>query len=173
MHILAVAIDKILLIMCYSRCCYTNYCGSKCFCDFRMYTIYHADPRALPPWEMCKDCRWNSCLTLFRNHCHCQRPNHGAAGEVVVYRDDRCKDLVEIRCPNNYLSMQNKKYRRNHSLDECRHWPVYTCRFPHTELEEYIWNIWKGTASPNVPNRTAVSWKLYYFLCMAYVNCQL
>lgn len=121
--------------------------------------VRYADPQVLPPGEVCKDCRWKYCLTLL--HCHCYTSTHGAAGEVVVYRDDVQKDLVEIRCPWNYLSMRNKKYRSNHTLCECRHRPVHTCGFPHHKLEEDIWNIWKGTASANVPNRTAVSRSCY------------
>ena len=118
--------------------------------------IDHADPSELPPCEVCKDCRWECCLALFQHQCW--TGTHSAVHEVVVYKDEMEKDLVEIRCPWNYLGMRKKKYQCNHSLDKCRHRPIYTCGFPHTEVEEEIWNIWKGTASANASNRTAVSW---------------
>ena len=115
----------------------------------------HSDKSKLPPYEVCKDCRWKCCLTLFM--CQCWTHTHSAVDEVVVYKDEVEQDLVEIRCPLNYLSMRNKKYQCNHTLNECRHHPVYTCGFPHMEVEQEIWNTWKGMASANVSNRTAVS----------------
>ena len=114
-----------------------------------------ADPSVLPPFEVCKDCRWECCLTLFQ--CQCWTHTHSAVVEVVVHKDELEKDLVEIRCPRNYLGMRSKKYQCNHTLDECRHHPIYACGFPHTEVEQRIWNIWKGTASANASNITAVS----------------
>ena len=89
----------------------------------------------------------------------CFTGTHSAVDEVVVYKDEVKKDLVEIRCPLDYLSMREKKYQCNHTLNECRHHPIYACGFPHTEVEQEIWNVWKGTASANVSNRTAVSWQ--------------
>lgn len=122
---------------------------------------FYADPSVLPPFEVCKDCRWDYCLSLFRYQCWAPA-THNAVAEVVVFKDEQQKDLVEIRCPMNYLSMRNKKYRGNHTQNECRHHPVYTCGFPHCQVEEDIWNMWKGTASANVPKRTAVSCCIYY-----------
>ena len=126
-----------------------------CMRGSKIMFIDLADPSKLPPYEVCKDCRWKCCLTLIK--CQCWTHTHSAVDEVVVYKDEMEQDLVEIRCPMNYLSMRNKKYQCNHTLNECRHHPVYTCGFPHMEVEQEIWNIWKGTASANVSNRTAVS----------------
>ena len=113
---------------------------------------------------MCKDCRWECCLTLFQ--CQCWTHTHSAVVEVVVHKDELEKDLVEIRCPWNYLGMRNKKYQCNHTLDECRHYPIHACGSPHTEVEQRIWNIWKGTASANTSNRTAVSWRMRLTHCI-------
>ena len=104
---------------------------------------------------MCKDCRWECCLALFQFQCWTH--SHSAVDEVVVYKDEKQKHLVEIRCPWNYLSMRNKKYLCNHTLDECRHRPIHKCGFPHTEVEQDIWNVWNGAASANASSRTAVS----------------
>ena len=119
------------------------------------------DSSSLPLCEVCKDCRWEDCLKLFQ--CQCWTGTHSAVDEVVVYKDEISKDLVEIRCPKNYLGMRNKEYNCNHILDECRHYPIYTCGFPHTEVEQEIWNTWKGTASANASMRTAVSWEEWSF----------
>lgn len=123
-------------------------------CACGITSAHCAEASELPSWEVCKHCRWECCLTLFQ--CHCLAPSHSAVNEVVVYKDEMQKDLVEIRCPKNYLGMRNKEYQCNHSLEECRHSPIYTCGFPHTEVEQEIWNVWKGTASANASNRTAV-----------------
>ena len=125
------------------------------YVDATLPTVY-SDPSELPPYEVCKDCRWECCLALFQHQCW--TGTHSAVHEVVVYKDEMEKDLVEIRCPRNYLGMRKKKYKCNHTLHECRHCPVYTCGLPHTEVEEEIWNVWKGTASANASKRTAVSW---------------
>ena len=124
------------------------------YVDATLPTVY-SDPSELPPCEVCKDCRWECCLGLFQHQCW--TGTHSEVHEVVVYKDGMEKDLIEIRCPRNYVGMRNKEYRRKHTQRECRHRPIYTCGLPHTEVEEKIWNIWKGTASANVSNRTAVS----------------
>ena len=131
---------------------YTYMC--KCITLYDIFTV-NADRTKLPPYEVCNDCSWEYCVTLFE--CQCFTGTHSAVNEVVVYKDEVKKDLVEIRCPWNYLSMRKKQYQCNHTLNECRHHPVYTCGFPHTEVEQEIWNTWKGTASANASDRTAVS----------------
>ena len=139
-----------------------------------LYIAHNADPSVLPPCEVCEECRWRCCLSLFQ--CHCLTGTHGEElkDEVVVYKDETEKDLVEIRCPWNYLSMRNKIYHRTHTLDECSHRPTHDCGSPHTEVEQNIWNIWKKTASANASNRMAVSWEKgspTAAVCLAYLTC--
>lgn len=117
-----------------------------------------ADPSRVPALELCKNCRWEVCLTLCQRHClggaHPQ-PSVPKMNVVVCKAEDKLT-LVEIRCPRNYLNMRGRKYIFNHTQHGCTHHPYYTCGFPHSEVEAEIWNAWKGTASANVTRRTAV-----------------
>ena len=122
-----------------------------------MCCLIAADPSCLPALELCKNCRWEMCLKLCQRRClsgtHTQQ---SAVPNVVVYISEEKLTLVEIRCPRNYLNMRDKKYIFNHTQHGCPHYPYYICEFPHSEIEEEIWNVWKGTASANVTRRTAV-----------------
>ena len=104
---------------------------------------------------MCKDCRWKCCLSLVQ--CQCLSGTHDKEEEIVVYKDEEEKDLVEIRRPWNFLGMRNEQYHCKHSFNECIHRPIHNCGSPHTEIEQDTWNIWKGTATASA-HRTAVSW---------------
>ena len=84
------------------------------------------------------------------------QPTPVAKINVVVCKAEDKLTLVEVRCPRNYLNMRDQKYIFTHTQHNCNHHPYYTCSFPHSEIEEEIWNVWKGTASANVTHRNAV-----------------
>ena len=113
------------------------------------------DSLNLPPLELCKSCHWEHCRRLLQSQCSHSGKDEA---ETVVYMDQSRKEVFEIRCPLNYLRMQNKPYQCNHTLAECMHRPKHNCNYPHSKVEEDIWNAWKTTASANVRSRTAVSW---------------
>ena len=118
-----------------------------------------ADPSRRPTLELCKHCRWEMCLKLCQKRCfvgaHLE-PTPVAKINVVVCKAEDKLTLVEIRCPRNYLNMRDQKYIFTHTQHGCNHHPYYTCGFPHSDIEEEIWNVWKGTASANVSHRNAV-----------------
>ena len=121
------------------------------------------DSLNLPPLELCKSCHWEDCRRLLQSQCSHSGKDEA---ETVVYMDQSQKEVFEIRCPLNYLRMQNKQYQFNHTLHGCMHLPKRNCNFPHSKVEEDIWNAWKKTASANVQSRTAVSWScLLPFAC--------
>ena len=141
----------------YVRICKSVY--STCMPGHSCVVSTAADPSRRPTLELCKHCRWEMCLKLCQKRCfvgaHLESTPVAKINVVVCKAEDKLT-LVEIRCPRNYLNMRDQKYIFTHTQHGCNHHPYYTCGFPHSDLEEEIWNVWKGTASANVSHRNAV-----------------
>ena len=105
------------------------------------------------------------CLTcnvpnLFKKQC-LDSLHHKDSQMVLLYRDRSSAKFVALRpLPQNKHNMKSKsmKYSCNHTESDCRY-GNNICIFPHTELEEEVWNVLLSllemSPAPELPDRTS------------------